>query len=65
MKTAVSLPNLLYERVEETALNMGIPPAQLFILALEDFIEKHNAKVITDKINAVYEKIDQNEFDQK
>ena len=63
MKTAVSLPNLLYERAEETALYMGIPRSKLFALALEEFIERHNGKMIIDKINAVYEKIDQSGFD--
>ncbi|MCL2319647.1 MAG: ChpI protein [Treponema sp.] len=63
MKTAVSLPNLLYEKAEETASYLGIPRSKLYALALEEFIEKHNGKMITEKINAVYEKIDQSEFD--
>ena len=63
MKTAVSLPNLLFEKAEETASYMGIPRSRLFALALEEFIERHNGKMITEKINAVYEKIDQREFD--
>ena len=64
MKTAVSLPNMLYEKAEETATYLGIPRSKLFALALEEFIERHNGKMITEKINAVYEKIDQSEFDQ-
>ena len=64
MKTAVSLPNILYEKAEETASYMGIPRSKLFALALEEFIERHNGKMITEKINAVYEKIDQSEFDK-
>ena len=64
MKTAVSLPNLLYERAEETASYLGINRSKLYALALEEFIEKHNGKMITEKINAVYENIDQSEFDQ-
>ena len=63
MKTAVSLPNLLYEKVEKTATYMGIPRSKLFALALEEFIQKYNGEMITAKINAVYEKIDQSEFD--
>jgi metal-responsive CopG/Arc/MetJ family transcriptional regulator len=63
MKTAISLPNSLYEKAEETALYMGIPRSKLFSMALEEFIEKHNGQMITEKINEVYEKIDQREFD--
>ena len=64
MKTAISLPDLLFEKAEETASYLGIPRSKLFALALEEFIERHNGKMITEKINAVYEKIDQSEFDQ-
>jgi len=63
MKTAVSLPNLLYEKAEKTATYMGIPRSKLFALALEEFIEKYNGEMVTAKINAIYEKIDQSEFD--
>jgi len=63
MKTAVSLPNLLYEKAEKTATYMGIPRSKLFALALEEFIEKYNGEMVTTKINAIYEKIDQSEFD--
>jgi metal-responsive CopG/Arc/MetJ family transcriptional regulator len=63
MKTAISLPNILYEKADKTASYMGIPRSKLFSLALEEFIEKHNGQLITDKINEVYEKIDQREFD--
>jgi hypothetical protein len=64
MKTAVSIPDLLYEKAEETASYMGIPRSKLFALALEEYIERHSVKMITEKINEVYERIDQSEFDQ-
>ena len=60
--TAVSLSDALYEKAEETASSMGIPQNTLFSMAVEEFIERHNGKLITDKINAVYEKIEQKEF---
>ena len=63
MKTAVSLPNLLFEKADETASYLRISRSKLFALALEEFIEKYNDKIITEKINAVYERIDQSEFD--
>jgi metal-responsive CopG/Arc/MetJ family transcriptional regulator len=62
MKTAVSLPDILYEKAEKTASYMGINRSKLFALALEDFLEKHNGQIITQKINDVYEKVDQTEF---
>ncbi|GHV84142.1 hypothetical protein AGMMS50212_14820 [Spirochaetia bacterium] len=62
MKTAISLSNVLYEKAEETASYMGIPRSKLFAIALEEFIIRHNENMITEKINEVYEKIDQTEF---
>ncbi|GHV40640.1 hypothetical protein AGMMS49546_14920 [Spirochaetia bacterium] len=32
-------------------------------MALEEFISKNNGKMITEKINKVYDKIDQKEFE--
>jgi metal-responsive CopG/Arc/MetJ family transcriptional regulator len=63
MKMAISFPNTLYEKAEETASYIGIPRSQLFAMALEEFISNHNGKMITEKINEVYEKIDQTEFE--
>jgi metal-responsive CopG/Arc/MetJ family transcriptional regulator len=63
MKTAISLPNALYDKAEETASYMGIPRSKLFAMALEEFVSNHNGKMITEKINEVYEKIDQAEFE--
>jgi metal-responsive CopG/Arc/MetJ family transcriptional regulator len=49
MKTAISLSDTLYEKAEQTASYMGIPRSQLFAMALEEFISKHNGKMITEK----------------
>ncbi|MDR0473156.1 MAG: ChpI protein [Treponema sp.] len=63
MKTAISLSDSLYEKAEETALYMGIPRSKLFAMALEEFISRYNGKMITEKINEVYGKIDTKEFE--
>jgi len=62
MKTAISLSDSLYEKAEETALYLGIPRSKLFAMALEEFIIRNNGKMITEKINEVYDKIDTSEF---
>jgi metal-responsive CopG/Arc/MetJ family transcriptional regulator len=63
MKTAISLPDTLYEKAEQIASYMGIPRSQLFAMALEEFISNHNGKMVTEKINEIYDKIDQTEFE--
>ena len=57
MKTAISLPDTLYEDAEKTAKSMGIPRSQLFAKALEEFIIHHKKESITEKYNEVYSQI--------
>ena len=57
MKTAISLPDTLYEDAEKTAMSMGIPRSQLFAKALEEFIIHHKKESITEKYNEVYSQI--------
>lgn len=63
MKTAVSLPDQLYEEAERTAQSLGIPRSQLFAKALEEFIAFHKRENITERLNRVYSKIESSEFD--
>jgi len=62
MKTAISLSDTLFEKAGKTARYMGIPRSRLFVIALEDYISRHNGEMITKKLNEVYEKINTNEF---
>ena len=62
MKTAISLPDKVFFAAEQTARYMGINRSRLFVLALEEYISRHNGEMITKKLNEVYENIDQDEF---
>ena len=57
MKTAISLPDTLYEDAEKTAKSMGIPRSQLFAKALEEFINHHKKESITEKYNELYSQL--------
>ncbi len=54
MKTAISLPDRLYEEAEKTEKYLGLPRSQLFAKALEEFIEHHTSQRITEKLNEIY-----------
>lgn len=56
MKTAISLPDELFEKAERTAREMGLPRSQLFALAIEEFINSHSRDAITEQLNEVYSK---------
>jgi len=58
MKTAISLPDALYEEAEKTARAMGIPRSQLFARALAEFIKRHKREEITQRLNEVYERME-------
>jgi len=62
MKTAISLSDSLFEIAEQTAHYMGINRSRLFVLVLEDYIVRHNGDMVTEKLNEVYGKINQDEF---
>jgi metal-responsive CopG/Arc/MetJ family transcriptional regulator len=62
MKTAVSLPDRLYEEAEKTAQAMGIPRSQLFAKALKEFLERHRRENITERLNRVYSETTSDEF---
>jgi metal-responsive CopG/Arc/MetJ family transcriptional regulator len=63
MKTAVSLPDKLFEEAEKTAEEMGIPRSRLFARALEEFIERHRRENITERLNRVYSETASDEFE--
>ncbi|MEI8095603.1 MAG: ChpI protein [Spirochaetales bacterium] len=57
MKTAISLPDRLFEEAEKVAQAMGIPRSQLFSRALEEFLDHRKREGITERLNKVYAKV--------
>ena len=54
VKTAVSLPEPLFERAERTAKEMNVSRSRLVAIAIEDFIRKREGRKMIDDINAAY-----------
>ena len=54
MKTAISLPDTLFEEAERLAANLGLNRSQLYARALKAYIERHDNDAITDRLNQVY-----------
>lgn len=53
MKTAISIPDDLFDQAQSTAKKLGIPRSQLFARAVREFISNHDATNITERINAL------------
>ncbi len=54
MKTAISIPDNLFNDAEVTARQLGLARSQLYVKAIKEFIEHHNKDKITEKLNRLY-----------
>jgi metal-responsive CopG/Arc/MetJ family transcriptional regulator len=54
MKTAISLPDQLFQRAEEYAASQSLNRSELYVHALEEFLERHAHNSITAQLNALY-----------
>jgi metal-responsive CopG/Arc/MetJ family transcriptional regulator len=65
VKTAISIQKSLFQRAEEIAKEMKISRSRLFVLAVEDFIRRHQNKLLLEEINLAYaDDPDENEQDE-
>lgn len=55
IKTAISLQESLFEQMDSLARTMRIPRSRLFALALEEYIHRHQNRLLLEKINQAYD----------
>ena len=56
MKTAISIPNDIFDAAEKTAKRLGVSRSELYSNAVKDYIDSHIAEHITDTLNEIYAK---------
>jgi metal-responsive CopG/Arc/MetJ family transcriptional regulator len=54
MKTAISLPDELFKAAESLAGRLGISRSRLYATALEDYIMRHQARRVSERLDTVY-----------
>ena len=54
IKTAISLPEALFEEALAVASEMKVSRSKLMAIALEEFLKRHQNKQLLEKINAAY-----------
>lgn len=54
MKTAISIDDLLFQRAEALAAELHISRSRLFVLAMEEFIQRRQNQRLLEAINEVY-----------
>ena len=54
MKTAISLPDALFDSAEALARRLGVSRSELFANAVAEFIAQHERTRLTERLNVVY-----------
>lgn len=54
MKTAISIPDEVFDAAERTARRLSMSRSQLYTKAVEAFLEAHKIEGVTEKLDEVY-----------
>lgn len=54
MKTAISIPDEVFEAAERTAKSLGVSRSELYATAVREFLERQRREGVTEKLNQVY-----------
>jgi hypothetical protein len=54
MKTAISIPDPIFESAEKLARRLGISRSQLYSTAVDAMVEKYRYSGVTEQLDAVY-----------
>lgn len=54
MKTAISIPDPLFEAAEQFAKRMGLSRSELYAVALREYLQAHKRDQITKQLDLVY-----------
>lgn len=54
MKTAVSVPDEVFEKAEALAARLGTSRSELYATALAEYVARHDESEVTDRLDAVY-----------
>jgi metal-responsive CopG/Arc/MetJ family transcriptional regulator len=54
MKTAISIPEKLFESGEEFARRRGMSRSELYAIALRSYLQEHRGGVITERLDEIY-----------
>ncbi|HPY89050.1 MAG TPA: hypothetical protein PLG34_13840, partial [Spirochaetota bacterium] len=61
IKTAISIPDKIFETADYIAKKQGISRSELYSKALEEYIKEMNNEQITEKLNGIYYDINNQE----
>ena len=56
MKTAISIPDTIFQQAEKAAQQMKMTRSELYTKAIASFLERHHAQSVYENLNEVYAK---------
>jgi metal-responsive CopG/Arc/MetJ family transcriptional regulator len=54
MKTAISLPDSLFQAADQFAKQRGVSRSELYATAIEEYLQAHRDEAITEALNRIY-----------
>jgi metal-responsive CopG/Arc/MetJ family transcriptional regulator len=54
MKTAISVPDEVFDSADELAQELGVSRSELYSTAVAEYLAKHRSKDVTARLNEVY-----------
>lgn len=54
MKTAISIPDSIFQAAESMAHNLNISRSELFTTAVSEFMDTHKNDDVTKSLNSIY-----------
>ncbi len=54
MKTAISVPDEVFEAADRTAKKLGVSRSELYSMAVYEYIERHRVEDVTSRLNDLY-----------
>jgi len=55
VKTAISIQKSLFEKVDDLAREMNVSRSRVFVMAVEEFLQRHQNRQLLVEINQAYE----------
>ncbi|MDQ7014856.1 MAG: hypothetical protein Q9N68_00580 [Gammaproteobacteria bacterium] len=54
MKTAISIPDPIFQAAEGLAHRLGVSRSELYAKAVAEYMQNHKTQKITEKLNEIY-----------
>ena len=54
MKTAISIPDDIFQSAEQLARRLGMSRSELYVQALKSYLQEHREEGVTDALNTIY-----------